>query len=123
MKTIKKYKLTERCIVDSKGSTLFQIQALRSFGGIKKGQLGGYVRSEYNLSHKGNCWIYPNASASGASKVLDNAVLKDYATLKDNSIAYNDTVMMDHAKLEGFATISHNKIMRNKDYDYCLYLH
>ena len=40
---------------------LYRIRALRDFGGVKEGDLGGYVQSESNLSHDGDCWIYDDA--------------------------------------------------------------
>jgi len=36
------------------GLLLFQIQALRSFANINKGDLGGWVASEDNLAQEGN---------------------------------------------------------------------
>lgn len=37
------------------GHTLYRIVALRNFGLVDKGDLGGYIEKEDNLSHKGNC--------------------------------------------------------------------
>ena len=37
---------------------------------IKKGDLGGYVESERNLSQYDNCWIYDNAIVFGNAKVI-----------------------------------------------------
>jgi hypothetical protein len=34
---------------------LYQVRSLKDFGKIKKGDLGGWVQSEDNLSHRGNC--------------------------------------------------------------------
>lgn len=44
----------------------YRIQALRSFGNVKEGVIGGYVSSEKNLSHDGNCRIAPNSEALGS---------------------------------------------------------
>ena len=41
--------------------TLYRIKALKDFGNVKKGDLGGYVEREENLSHSGDCWIYDKA--------------------------------------------------------------
>jgi hypothetical protein len=51
---MKKYKLTENTI-KSKGVTLYQIEALKNFGDVKKGDLGGYIQFEDNLEHGCNC--------------------------------------------------------------------
>ena len=53
----KKYELTEEAIVVD-GHKLHRIRALKDFADVKAGDLGGYVESEDNLSHEGNCWVY-----------------------------------------------------------------
>ena len=35
-----------------------RVKALRDFADIRKGDVGGFVDGEHNLSHEGNCWIY-----------------------------------------------------------------
>lgn len=61
-----KYELTDDTIAVG-GRTLRRIRALRDFGQIKAGELGGYVESENNLSHDGTAWV------SGSALVCDNA--------------------------------------------------
>ncbi|WP_412057344.1 hypothetical protein [Bartonella sp. DGB2] len=52
----KKYELTQETReVDDR--TLYRIKALRDFGDIKAGDLGGFVENEYRLSHDGTCWV------------------------------------------------------------------
>ena len=63
-----KYKLTEECITIS-NKKLYRIEALKDFADIKKGDKGGFVESEDNLSQTRNCWISDNA------KVYDYACL------------------------------------------------
>jgi hypothetical protein len=36
---------------------LYRIKAVRDFSDVKKGDIGGYVESEDNLSHEGDCWV------------------------------------------------------------------
>ena len=110
---MKKYEITERCLEDSRGNTLFQIKALKPFGHIKKGQLGGFISSENNLSHEGSCWVYPNASISENAKAMHNAVLRDYSSLKGNARAYNNTILLDNASLDDHACIACNVIIKN----------
>jgi len=57
----KKYELTDISI-DFCGVKLFRIRALKSFGDVKEGDLGGYVEKEENLSQDGDCWIYEKAN-------------------------------------------------------------
>ena len=67
-----KYRLTnnkkEWC-----GKTLFQIEATISFGVVSKGQLGGWIEKENNLSQYGNAWVYDNARVYGNAWVYGDA--------------------------------------------------
>ena len=49
-----KYKLTEESI-NYCGKTLYRIEALKDFANVKKGDKGGYVEKEDNLSQEGDC--------------------------------------------------------------------
>jgi hypothetical protein len=113
----------------------YRIKALKDFQLItgeivKKGDLGGCVDGEYNLSHEGNCWIDYNAKAFVYSSVKDNAVLKDSsmaynsstisvnAVMKDYSMAYNNSVisgnavMKDYSWADGDSIISGNAVLQ-----------
>ena len=50
----KKYRLTEETI-NYNLKTLYRIEALKDFGDVKRGDKGGFIESENNLSHYGNC--------------------------------------------------------------------
>ena len=54
-KTQKKYKFTKET-VNHWGITLRRIVATRDFGDVKKGDVGGFIQAEGNLSHEGTCW-------------------------------------------------------------------
>lgn len=54
---MKKYRLLKSKTIEKYGRTLYKIKSLRSFGGVKKGDEGGYVEKEENLSHEGSCWV------------------------------------------------------------------
>ncbi len=62
----KKYELTEDTITCC-GRTLHRVRAIKSFGGVKAGELGGYIENEDNLSQEGDARVYGNA------RVYDNA--------------------------------------------------
>lgn len=65
---MKKYRLTdEKIIVGCR--TLYRIQALRDFGDVKEGELGGYIEAEKNLSQGGSAWIYGNAWVYGDADI------------------------------------------------------
>ena len=67
-----KYKLTQETKVVA-GVTLHRIQALKSFGDVTKGDFGGWVASEANLSQEGLCWVSEKARVYGAARVFENA--------------------------------------------------
>ena len=80
---MKKYELTDKTL-EVDGRTLYQIKALKDFGSVTKGDVGGYIESEKNLSHEGLCWIYDDAWVSG------NARVSGYARVYGNSIVTDD---------------------------------
>ena len=62
---MRKYEFTGE--LNSKG--LHQIRAVRSFGSIRSGDVGGFIESESNLSHTGDSWVFSDAKVSGNAKV------------------------------------------------------
>lgn len=52
---------------------LHRIKAVRDFGDVEVGDLGGWIEQEENLSHEGNCWISGNAKVYDNAKVSGNA--------------------------------------------------
>lgn len=70
----KKYELIQGSEITICGGTkLMRIRALGDFGNVKKGDIGGYIESEENLSHNGNCWVYNMAKVYGDARVYDDA--------------------------------------------------
>lgn len=99
---MKKYKL----ILQKR--KLFRIKALRSFADVQEGDLGGYVETENNLSHEGNCWIYDNAQVRDKSSVSDNAQIRNNAQVSSNSRVLNDAKVYNNAQLHGNAVVQDN---------------
>jgi len=64
--------------------SMYRIKALRSFGCIKEGALGGYIESEDNLSHEGYCWVFSSAQVYGNARVDDNARVYGSVRLSGN---------------------------------------
>lgn len=77
------------------GRTLYRIQAVRDFGNVKKGQLGGWVEKEDNLSHSGLCWI------DDETKVFDEARVFCNAQVFDNALVYDSSLIFDNAQVHG----------------------
>lgn len=62
------------------GHVLHRIIALRDLGEVKKGDIGGWIEGQENLSHDDDCWVY------GEARVCNNAVIKnmsDYIVFKN----------------------------------------
>lgn len=57
------------------GYKMQQIQAVRDFGNVKKGEVGGWVCYDGQLSHDGDCWVGFNSRISYNICVCDNAQL------------------------------------------------
>ena len=81
---MKKFELTAEFVTNVFGKKLFRIKALVAFGNVEKGELGGFIEKEDNLSHAGNAWVYGDAWVSGDARVYGNARVSgnaDYAVV------------------------------------------
>jgi len=127
--TGKKYELTDDTI-EVEGHTLHRIRALRDITdpmypdwNVKKGDLGGYVESEENLSHEGTAWVgdeavvyddthvsddayvYGNASVYGNARVYDHARVFGDAWVYGNAEVYDSAWVCENAKVSGDAKV------------------
>lgn len=66
------------------GKYYYSIRSLRDFGNVKKGQFGGLIENEHNLSHDGDCWIPSFSSAHGPTKISGNVILKPFVEILHN---------------------------------------
>ena len=111
----KKYKLTNKTMGLIKGDgskvILYRIRALKDFGFINKGDLGGWVESEENLSQEGNCWIYNDAKVYNNARVFGNVIVFDNATISDNAIIHGNATVCNNAKVFGNAKVYGNVIV------------
>ena len=96
----KKYKLTDETI-NVNGKTLYRIKSLKDFGNVKKGDKGGFVEKEENLSQSGDCWVYDNA------KVYNNAKVFDYADIYGNAEIFGNAIVSSNARVYGNAKVYH----------------
>ena len=122
---MKKYELTnERLKIGI--YQLYRIRALKDFADVKKGDLGGFVESEFNLSQVGDCWVYDDACVYGNAHVSQNATIRDdatvfcvarvcgNATIKEQAFVTNNSVVCDRAIIFGEAIIAgHSQVYGN----------
>jgi len=104
----KKYKLMESDSIVLHGRTLYRIKAVRSFGDVKKGELGGYIEKENNLSHKGNCWVYDNAWAWDDARVSGDALVYGNAWVYGSTRLYDNAEVCGNARVHGNAKVYGN---------------
>jgi carbonic anhydrase/acetyltransferase-like protein (isoleucine patch superfamily) len=111
--SIDKFKLLNLSI-DWQGRTLYRIKALKNFSDVKRGDLGGWVKSIDNISQTGDCWIYNEAKCcdysfvSENAKLLDNSILYDYAKVFENCTISSFAKVYNSAKIFGSSIITGN---------------
>jgi len=111
--TNKKYELTDEMIIIG-GHTLHRIKALRSFGYVNKGELGGFVECEANLSHNGDCWVSGEATVLQNARVMNNAQIRDHARVLGNACISEHAVVIRNAWVNGDARVEGNaRVSRN----------
>ena len=98
-----KYELVpELSILDTDGTRLYRIRALRDIATnhgngevVHKGDLGGFVESEQNLSLYSDAWIFDD------SIVRDNAILRGGATISRSSVLCGNALVANDAMIKG----------------------
>ena len=96
----RKYELTD-ITMTYKGRTLYRIRALKDFSDVKKGDLGGWVSNEYNLSQYSDCWIYDEAKCMDSAMMYTDSKMYDNAEMHDNSKKYGNSIMYGNSMMCG----------------------
>ena len=71
----KKHELLQDQTIEWRGRTLYRICALRDFGSVHAGDVGGYIECEHNLSQVGDAWVCGDARVCGDALVYGNALV------------------------------------------------
>ena len=103
-----KYEMLHEDKIEIGSHTLYRIRALKDFGNVKTGDIGGYIEKEANLSQEGICWIYDNAKVYDSAKVFSNAKVYGSAWVCDNARVYDSVRIYDNAKVYGSAWVCDN---------------
>ena len=118
-----KYKLREDFTKEYNGITLYRVEALKDFWNVKKGQLGGYIEKEDNLSQSGTCWVYDNASVYEDAQVYGNARVYGNAKVYGNAQVWGNAKVYGNAQVYGIAEVYGNaevwgsaEIAKEQDY-------
>lgn len=104
----KKYEILKDQAITMNGSTIYRIKALRNFGDVKAGDIGGFIEKEENLSHEGPCWVYGDAMVYHNAKVRENAIVRDYAHVYNESQVLHNAIVEDHARVHGHGIVFGN---------------
>ena len=101
----KKYEFTGKEKKFSNGATVRRIRALKNIPryGVKVGDIGGFLASDDNLSHKGNSWVAGNAVVCGDARVSGNAWVGGKARVWGNAKISGNAWVFGGARL-GFNT-------------------
>jgi len=88
---------------------VYRIRALKDFGDVKKGDLGGFVYSYENLSQDDNCWIYDNAVVMENATVITDAKIKGNVTVYGEAVVRGNSIVEDSCWIygESFIVDSH----------------
>ena len=110
----RKYKFTGKTL-EFQGRVLKQIEYLRYLTKkVDKGVVGGWIESEDNLSHGGDCCVmdnakvFGNARIIGNSEILDEAIVKENATILGNNIISKNAVIGADTIVDGACLITDN---------------
>ena len=80
-----------------------RVVALRDFGDVKAGEIGGFVESERNLIHDGNCWVFNDARVSGDALVYGDARVSGNAQVYGTARVSGDARISGNAQVYGTA--------------------
>lgn len=111
----KKYELTNENI-EYESKTLYRIRALKNFSDVKAGDLGGFVESEENLSHKGDSWIYDDSKVVGTSRIKGCSKVKGCSTIVNSKI--KNRSIITYSSVVKNCSVSDNSIVDNSIVDY-----
>lgn len=115
----KKYEfLTNDCVLAG-SRRLYRIRAVRDFGGVRRGELGGYIESEQHLCHDGESWVHDVAQVYGPNaRVGGNAHIKGEAWVLgqvDGDAEICDLVVIsEHAHVGGRTVVCGDEVVRGE---------
>lgn len=93
----------------------YRIRAIKDFGRVKEGQIGGIVCGEQNLSQDGTCWIDFDSSVTDNASVWGNAQVTKGSRLIGNARVYGDasikcSTLSDFVEIYDNAIIDHSTV-------------
>jgi hypothetical protein len=116
----KKYELLADDCLRAGDRRVYRIRALRDFGDVRRGDLGGYVENDSSLSHSGDSWVQDVAQVYGPNgSVIENARIKGEAWILgrvDGQAQICDLVVIgEHAHVGGRTVLCGDEIVRGDE--------
>lgn len=100
----RKYEITD--IAHPQYLWLHRIRALRDIGEtVRKGDLGGYVECEDNLSQQGDCWLKKNSISCENALIDQNAQVSGYVVARGSALISGDAKISEFAMVEDSAIV------------------
>lgn len=90
-----------------------RIKAVKNFGIIEEGELGGYIQDEKNLSHSNLAWVGDNAVILDNASVFDNAYVFGKSVITHNAKVYGDANVGGNSSMYGVSRVSGNSTVTN----------
>lgn len=69
--------------------------------GVKAGDLGGYIESEDNLSHEGECWVTEGAVVYENAQVTGDAYIDGFARVYGNAVVTDNAQTLEEPHICG----------------------
>lgn len=119
-----KYKMTDNTLMVN-GRILHQIEALKDFGMVRKGKLGGWIEDYKNLSQEGKAWVADNACVYASARIIqdalicDNARISGAALVAGNAFINGNACVYEGAEVTGYARVYGNPHIYGRAQVYC----
>ena len=86
----KKYEILTDDFIMQGNNKLYRIRALKDFGDVKAGDLGGFIQSEENLSQEGLAWLYGSADVNDGTWVYGTVDVNNNALVSGKKYINGD---------------------------------
>ena len=92
---------------------MLRIIALKDFHDVKKGEKGGLIEREDNLSQEGICWVYGNAKVYGDATVSGSAMVCGASEVYGMARIYGYASVYGNARICGNVTMGSSMVCGN----------
>ena len=106
----RKYELTDETLLHksplfAEGVLLHRIRSLQDFNDVKRGDLGGFIEAEKNLSQTDTSWVYDRAKIYNEAFVHKDAQIRDSAEISGNAFVGGAALIDGSALITGNARV------------------